>query len=198
MRFRIDLLLLLAVVVCTWSASQMARQKRERSTRTLTLLESTVGLPFIANRNDAELIAMNSKAKDKLEWHLWIPEGKVFYLCAATHGLTNAVLENYGQYKLMPGRHHVRVDRYKDSVLTYRIRINDTDWSITNPIPAMDHANFEGTRPLLPWSSTIKDRVKLGKVPITVFRTIGKATLAADEKYDPDKHALGLQLWVQP
>jgi hypothetical protein len=71
------------------------------------------------------------------------------------------------------------------------------EWMITNPLPEMDRSNFEETNPTIPCSFTIKDHIKLDAVPITVFRTIGTATLAADEKYDRDKHALGLQLWVQ-
>jgi hypothetical protein len=61
----------------------------------------------------------------------------------------------------------------------------------------MDTSKFVGTKTTFPWSFTIKDRVKLEEVPVTVFRTIGKATLKADEVYDSAKHALGLQLWIQ-
>jgi hypothetical protein len=197
MRFRLDLLLLLALVICTWSANIIAKRQREKATRTLALLESTAGIPFITDRDQAELIAMTTKANDKLDWYVWIPDGQRYYLCAATHGLTNTVLVDYEQFEFKPGRHHVIIDRYFNENLTYRIRIDNVEWMITNPLPEMDPSKFEGTKPTLPWSFTIKNRVKLDAAPVTVFRTIGKATLKADEAYNSAKHALGLQLWIK-
>ncbi len=197
MRFRLDLLFLLALVICTWSANIIAKRQREKAATSLALLESTAGLPFITDRSQAELIVMKTKDNDKLDWYVWIPDGQCYHLCAAIHGLTNTVLVDYEQFELKPGRHHVVIDRYRNSHLTYRIRIDNLEWMITNPLPEMDPTQFERTRPVLPWSFTIKDRVKLVKVPITVFRTIGKAPLKADEEYDSSQDALGLQLWIQ-
>lgn len=211
MRFRIDLLLLLTVVVCTWSANRIAIQQRERTAQALTLLESTAGLPFIEDRDQAYLFRIVSKPVTKPEWHLWIPDGKAFYLCAATHGLTKPVLEHFDQFKLMPGRHRVVIKHDDSSDDIYRIRIDERDWKIVDerdwtimdpplddsPLD-MNTSKIESITKSKPQSFSIEGRIKLGKVPITVFKTIGKATLAADEKYEPDKHALGLQLWVQP
>lgn len=207
MRFRLDLLFLLALVICTWSANIIAKRQREKASTALSLLESTAGLPFITDRDQAELISMTNptnkfltattKWDNKLDWYVWIPNGQRYYLCAATHGLTNTVLVDYEQFELKPGRHHVVIDRYLGSTLTYRIQIDNVEWMTTNPLPEMDSSKFVATKTTFPWSYTIKDRVKLEEVPITVFRTIGKATLKADEVYDSAQHALGLQLWIQ-
>ncbi len=178
---RLDLLLWIAAFGCCWFGYRTARAHRDRAVLHLTRLESAAGLPTIEDVNRLDIDTCWSHDSQKLAWQVWVPRGKPVRLRAITTGLFNPIPQKYFERQLPFGRHKIVLALPTENARFQDIWVDDAHWAIRDDR-----------------EKVISGMKKKPSTEIVLHSEFQKATLGAREAYDPEKHAIGIKLWLQP